>query len=187
MKSFTPLILIIVSIGLFFIHINPRYATVRELQDKEAEYQEALQSSETVATTRDALLDKYNSFSNENIDRLEKIIPDKVNTVKLVADLDSIGERNGLVLSGIKISEENLDDSSQVVDTAVARPYLITSISFTFSASYEELRAFIEDLEKSLQLVDVTSINFVGESVDSSQPTNRFKYTVTINTYWLKP
>jgi len=181
MRSLMPILLITVSLALFYVFIDPRLEVVRDLVEEENQYQEAILKAEELMVVRDQLLSQYNSIPDSDLNRLERIVPDSVNFVKLVADIDSIGGNHGIVPKGINIAEV-LDQSLGIGDPASLKPYLSSTISFSFISSYEDLVSFLTDLEKSLQMIDIKSITF------SAEGENRGLYTfnVSFDTYWLR-
>ncbi|MEK7148357.1 MAG: hypothetical protein AAB770_00385 [Patescibacteria group bacterium] len=81
-------------------------------------------------------------------------------------------------------TERNLDST-----TSSDKKYINTKASFSFTTSYETAQLFLNDLEKSLGLIDITSVSFIMLPSDSklkvvSSPI--YKYTVTVETYSLK-
>jgi len=180
-----PLLLIIISVGLFYLHIDPRYVSVQELMGQEEQYSNALDRARDLEVIRDEFLTTYNSFSQDNLQRLERIVPDKINTVKFVTDIDGIAGNHGIAIKKILVTGE-IVDSAQVVtlDPALVKPYQTTTISFSFSARYTDLVPFLKDLEKSLQMVDIKSVAF--QVSDEGGRNGIYEYEVSIQTYWLK-
>ncbi|MBI5077832.1 MAG: hypothetical protein HZB11_00480 [Candidatus Yonathbacteria bacterium] len=67
------------------------------------------------------------------------------------------------------------------------KKFVSTSANFTFVASYEASQLFLNDLEKSLGLINLTDISFVMLPPDSkSKAPPTYQYTVAIETYSLK-
>src|SRR3972149_11708206 len=90
MKYILPAILILASLGLFFLFINPTYPEVKDLKAKVDSYNEALNNSKKLQSVRDVLVSKYNGFSPDDIDRLGKLLPDNVDNIKLVLEIQRI-------------------------------------------------------------------------------------------------
>jgi len=181
MRSLTPIILILVSVAVFYLYINPKYEEVKVLSVKQERYQEAVDKSKQLQVLRDQLLTKYNSFSATDLARLEKFLPDNVDNVRLIMDIDGIASRYNIEIKNIKIIE-NLPDNSQTIDgTAESRPYNSIGLSFSFRANYDTFVVFIKDLERSLRLIDLSTIE-----LKTSTETSANDYTVTLKTYWLK-
>jgi hypothetical protein len=59
--------------------------------------------------------------------------------------------------------------------------YGTLTLSFSTTATYTTFLAFMRDLEKSLRLIDIVSVQFA-----SSDTNQLYDYTVSIKTYWLK-
>jgi len=182
MRSLIPIILIAVSLGLFYVHIDPRYQEVKALQAQQSQYKEALVKSIELKVVAQELLTKYNAIPQENIAKLERLVPDNLNTVKLVTDLDSIGGKHGITISSVNVTEEQVDEAQEVTEGA-PKPYRTTTISFTFSSNYKNLLLFLRDVEKSLQVVDVKDVAFNSEAGESGDV---YDYSMSIDAYWLK-
>lgn len=183
MRSLTPLLLIAVSLGLFYVHVDPRYGDVKALLERKAQYALALEKAESLKQKKEELVTKYNNLSKEDLLKLERVLPNQLNTVKLVADVDSIAGKYGIAIRGIKVTEEAVDRSQIVNQTESVKGYKTTIVSFKFAATYQNLVQYLRDLEKSLQLIDITSISFqTGEG----KPGAINDYEVSFQTYSLK-
>jgi len=187
MNILTPVILIIISIGTFFVYINPNYRgqnqgagaeSVMQLQKEYADYQNALNNAKEIATKRDSLQTKSNEFKLADTQKLEKLLPDNIDNIKLVIDMNNIANKHGLELKGAKLDTNvNIDPNKIGADTS---KYGTVGISFTVVASYENFQAFLADLEKSLRLVEVTDLSITGSN------TGLYNFSVSLKTYWLK-
>ncbi len=185
MKSIVPAFLIAVSIGLYYLYINPHYATVQNLKTESGQYQLALDKAHELENQRDVLLTKYNNFSQDDITRLNRILPDKVNTVKLVTDIDAIAKQYGIAIRSVSVSQTVTDNSQTIqVGAGPERAYNTTTIAFKFSSTYPNLVSYLKDLEKSLQMIDIQYVRF--EVLESDLNTGVHAYEVSFNTYWLK-
>ena len=52
--------------------------------------------------TRDTLNNKYNTFSKTDLDKLNKILPDNVDNIKLILDIQRIAQTYGMDIQNIK-------------------------------------------------------------------------------------
>jgi Tfp pilus assembly protein PilO len=183
MKSLTPILLIGVSVGLFYLYIDPQYTAVKELSAQKVEYVNALEKARDLQNVRDELLTRYNALPKENIAKLERLIPDNLNTVKLVADIDSVAGKYGIPIRAVKVTEEMVDESQRISTEFVEKPYKVTTISMKAAATFESLLPFLQDLEKSLQLIDVRSVTFTA---DDGLNNGINDYDISIVTYSLR-
>lgn len=181
MKSLLPVLFIAIAAGIFFGFIDPAYKNVQSLRTEEAQFDQALSRSKELQQVRDQLLSRYNVIPQSNIDRLQKLLPDNIDNVRLILDIDSIAARYGMRTRNVQL--QAVDDRSgrgQVGQDDKA--YQSVVLTFSVTGSYSVFRSFVEDLEQSLRLVDVVGIAF-----SSTSNGDVYDYTVSIKTYWLKP
>ena len=176
MANIASIILILASFGLFFGYIDPKYTDIKALQAQKADYDKAFESATKLAAERDKLLSKLNSFKTDDINRLAKLLPDNIDSVRLIIDIDGIASQFGMRIHGFTV--DTVKDQS-VVGTDGAT-YGTLSMSFTTTGTYETFLAFMKALESSLRIIDVQSINF------GSSDSQLNDYSLTIRTYWLK-
>jgi Tfp pilus assembly protein PilO len=184
MKPLTPIIFIIVSIAVFFAFTDPIYKEVKELQIKDAQFQDVLDKSTELLKQRKALQDKYDSFSKEDLDRLQKLLPDTVDNVRLIIDIDEIAKRYGLTIKGVrlddtKVGKNGTKDATATITAGEAK-FGSIPMGFSVNADYNTFLSFLEDLESSLRIVDVTNISLRPGA------NNIYSFDVSIKTYWLK-
>lgn len=182
MRFILPIILIVAAIGLFVAYIDPQYQVVKGLSAQAAEYDDALSKAKELRTTRDQLLSKSNTFTTEDKQRLARAVPDNVDNIRLIIDINNIASRHGLALKSISVSE--VSESSQARSAlAVGNsgdPLGSVTVAFTVAADYDTFNAFLRDLEHSLRIVDVESLEF-----DSPTQGTQADYSLSIRTYWL--
>jgi Tfp pilus assembly protein PilO len=175
MNNSQAFILILISVGLFYTFISPQYDKVKTLQAQANEYGNVIQSVNDLKDTRDALLTKYQALPKSELDKLARILPDHVDTVKLALDIDTIAAKYGISIKNINVDSEK---PNEIVTSGSA--YETIKVEFNFITSYTNFRRFLADLEASLRLVDITSVGF--ESTDNGL----YEYEISFNTYWLK-
>ncbi len=180
MRTLLPIIFILIAGAIFFGYIDPAYRLVQERRVEEVRFDLALTRSRELQQTRDQLLSRYNTFSNEDLDRLEKLLPNNIDNVRLILDFDALASQYGMRVRnvGIETAEAGAAGALTVADDL---GYGTLTLVFTVTTTYEKFRAFLEDLERSLRLVDVTAITF------SSTESGLYDYSLSIQTYWLKP
>jgi len=181
MNFFLPVIFVAIALGIFFGFTDPAYTRIKVLRGEEAQYTQALTRSRELQEVRDQLLSRYNVMAQSDIDRLEKLLPDNVDNVRLILDIDSVAAQYGMRTRNVQL--EGTD--SRVENGQVGKSdsdYQSVVLSFSATASYDVFRSFVEDLEQSLRLVDITKISF-----SSTGEQNVYDYSVSLKTYWLKP
>lgn len=181
MKGIIPIICIVIAGCLFYWYIDPTYAAIKELRAEEATLDQALDRALELQETRDQLLSRYNTFAPNDLARLEKLLPDHVDNVRLILDLDGIASRYGM-----RVRDVSVDDPKRTQSVADAvgpdeTTHESMILSFTVSGQYDTFRQFLINLEQSLRLVDVEGIAF------TSSDSGLYDFTVSLRTYWLKP
>ncbi len=177
MNNSSAFILILISVGLFYTFISPQYDKVTALQTEASEYSNVIESVNELKDTRDNLLAKFQTLPKSELDKLIRILPDHVDTVKLALDIDTIAAKYGISIKNIKVEEE---ERSEIVTGSFGGAYETINVNFNFTTSYPNFRRFLADLEESLRLIDVRSVAF--ESTDGGA----YDYKIAFDTYWLK-
>ncbi|MEK7613636.1 MAG: type 4a pilus biogenesis protein PilO [Patescibacteria group bacterium] len=180
MRGLIPVLFVVIAGGIFFGFIDPAYDRIRELRAEESQFDQALTRSKELQQVRDELLSRYNTFSQGELDRLQKLLPDNVDNVRLILDFDSLASRYGMRVRNVAL-ETNESRAARGQVGAEESRFDSLILSFSVTGNYDTFRAFLADLEQSLRLVDVNSISF------SATPSGIYDYAVSIKTYWLKP
>ena len=189
-KNITPLILIVLAIGIYFTFTRLKIDELGTVREVNAKYQQALDNSEALIKVRDNVLSTYNKINPDDQDRLEKILPNNVDNVRLIIDLNGIGSRHGLVIKNIKTSTPK-DMSSSNTNTnvnanlgfdAVKAPssYNTVTLNFDVSANYTTFTDFLKDLESSLRILEISRIGLKVNDLGT------YDYSLEVKTYWLK-
>src|SRR3989338_10618623 len=87
----------------FILFTQPNYDTAKALEAQIAEYNQALDKAAELQQLKQSLLSRYNAFNPADLDRLHKLLPDHVDNVRLVLDLDNLAARNGMALQNVLI------------------------------------------------------------------------------------
>ncbi len=191
-KNLTPIILIILAIGIYFTFTRVRLDEIKSIRAVNQVYVQALENSEKLIKVRDAVIANYNKLDIADRENLEKLIPDNIDNVRLIIDTNSVAARHGIILKNIKTetTDDKASASSNVPPppvnqnssavTPVIGSYNTMTLKFTVASTYNDFKAFMTDLESSLRIMDISKITLkVGES-------NAYNHEVEIKTYWLK-
>ena len=151
---------------------------IQSLLAEDAEYQKALTNTTALKAKRQVLVDKMNQMNSESLTKLESMLPDNIDNIKLIIDMDNIANQHNLVLKGAKLDTSAKTDPSKLGSDD--SKYGTIGISFSVTASYENFQNFLTDLEKSLRLVEITDLSVSGNN------TGLYDFSVGLKTYWLK-
>jgi hypothetical protein len=185
-------ILIILAIGLYFTVTQGIFTAAGIVKDSNNQYVSAIESAKKLISVRDKVLADYNSLSSEDRDRLNKIMPNGVDNIRLIIDMNNIASQHGFSLKGIKASASGPSKNSSGGGAApavsvtnsranIGSPILEkVTVGFSVSAPYQQFISFLQDLESSLRIMDVTHL-----SVSSSE-SGVYDWNVELQTYWLR-
>lgn len=175
------------SIAIFVMYTKPAYDGVHSVQTQISEYDSALSKADELQRLKQQLLSRYNAFNPIDIDRLKKLLPDHVDNVRLVLDLDTLASKHGFALQNVVIDAQGLTKSTGDVAVIGADYSAIDSLTLKFgtSGSYPKFVEFMSALEESLRIVDLVELTMDPDlSAQGVEPSYRF--SVTLRTYWLK-
>jgi len=193
-KSILSIIFIGASIMLFVLYVRPTYDLVQNNKAQVARFDEALAKTREIQELKSNLLSRYNLFAGQNLDRLQKMLPDHVDNVRLVLDMDGIASRYGIRIQNVAVQESSRDrdDASSTILNGGAiqdQPYQSLTLEFEVVSTYDEFVLLIRDLESSLRIVDLVTLSVrprTNERVSttlSNEPI--YTFGVSLRTYWL--
>jgi Tfp pilus assembly protein PilO len=188
-KNAIPIILIIVAIGIFYTFTDSRIGEIQATAAANQGYLSAINNSVELITERDAVLKQYNTISSSDQERLNTMLPDNVDNVRLIIDVNGIASRHGFPIQNITTSADSsgssasgsggLSESSGGSNSD--NPYGIVTISFDFTSSYANFMAFMQDIQASLRILDISNL-----TVTTGSTPGTFTYSMQLQTYWLK-
>lgn len=186
-RTILPLVLIAAAIGLFVMFTNPTYSADQALSQEHGAYQQALGTAKELRSQRDQLLAKRNTFSTDDMQKLQEMLPDTVDNIRLIIDINNIAARHGLSLKNVQLGDVSSGSSAQSATAVGASgdPVGSVELGFTLTAGYANFRAFLADLEHSLRLINVEKITFKEAPNDKGVTSDLNDYQLTIRTYWL--
>src|SRR3989344_4284418 len=191
-----PIILITVSIIGFLKVLNPMYADVKLLKAQTASYNEALDNSKALEAERVKLTKQYNSFAPEDLSKIEKLLPNSVDNIRLILEIEKLASPYGMVLRDVRYDTFKEEDAETPVRQAgggvesLPTEYGAWDLEFSTEGAYSNFLNFIRDLESNLRLVDISSIQFASDTTTGkgggASTSEVYKYSFKIKTYWLR-
>ena len=198
MKSLFPIIFILIAGTLFFVLVRPLYSDTSKLRTDINVYNTALDNSKDLQTTRDALLTNYQNITTEDKNRLLEFLPNSVNNIGLILQIERIAKIHNMTISDITFNVEKpgattkgSSVSIKTNDPNANKPFGIFPFEFSTDGTYEDFVGFLTDIERNLRLVDVKSVTFAVPTQVASKNNpdfnaNIYSYSLKVETYWLK-
>lgn len=187
-RNITAIILIALGIGIYFTFTKGQLGVAKEISDKNSQYISAINNAKQLVSVRDQVNSDYGKLSDEDKERLNKMLPSSADNIHLIVDLNSIAEQNGVVLRNIKA--EALTDNQPINTTfvqgteqvnSISSPTLsIVKVTFEVSASYLQFINLLNNLESSLRIMDLSRLSV------RANDNGVYEYSVELKTYWLR-
>ncbi len=166
--------------------------SIAELREEKVKYEEALEKTREIERVRDGLQSKYNALRAEDHDRLNKFLPDGIDSVRMIVDLDNAARTHGLVAHDIVVIDPR--DSRSGTPAAQSESvndrdfFSYVNLNFNVTGTYDNLAGFLGDMEKSLRTFDVSKLN-----IDPAPPKDElsksnfpeYKLTISLKVYYL--
>lgn len=184
-KNLIALILIVLSVGIFFTVTDSQYTNLKNTQAKNDQYIKAVEDSKQLLKQRERVISARNSISKEDQEKLDKMLPDHVDNVRLIIDITNVAKKRNIALKNIKMGTPSVVVGSKNGTKIVDRPagqekYESVSLSFSLNTSYFNFISFLQDLERSLRIIDISKISF------NATENGYYDFNVDIKTYWLR-
>ncbi len=194
----TPIIFIGLAIAGFFMFTSPLYNGVdgiTDLKTQVATRNEALNNSKELENKKQELTTKESSITPDNLDKLQKLLPDNVDNIRLILEIEKIAKPYGMLLKDVKYEATNQNNTSTAPAGSIQggapavsnKDYGTWDLEFSTVSNYANFLNFIKDLENNLRIVDISSIQFSSDTGSGQNASSdSYKYDFKIKTYWLK-
>ncbi len=199
MNLFIPIFLILISIVIFIMYIDPVYKGtadkegIKQLLVLQNNFEKKKANIDNINKMKMDLRAQYNLIAVNDLKRIKKLLPNHMDNIKLIVDIQRIGYsyRNNIRIGNISLSKNddtqgNNQGSIKIIEQ---KGYDSVVLNFSFISNYRSLKNFLEDLHKSLRLVDIVHLDIKQniDSVSSAKPSriDSYKVTISIRTYWM--
>lgn len=195
-RNVTATILIVLAVGIYVTFTRAKLAEVKAVRQVNDQYLAAIDNADKLVEVRKKVLDSYNAISEEDRDRLDKMIPNTVDNIRLIIDLNGIADERGLSLRNVKAvagaAKQTSSPSAPQQPSAgggaassrsvnIPTPTLDTvTVSFSVSAPYQQFIDLLRDLEANLRIMDVSRLTV------SAGQNGMYDFGVELKTYWLR-
>lgn len=173
--------------GVFLSYTKPTYDASGTARTQIAQYDAALTKAAELQQLKQTLLTRYNTFDPAEIERLKKMLPDHIDNVRLILDLDNLAGANGLALQNVVVSTPSGEGQAQTAASAISsskQGYDSVTLAFTTVATYETFLQFLSQLQTSLRIVDLVALRLAPSGAGASNQS--YTFDITLRTYWLK-
>jgi len=182
-------ILILVAIGTYFTVTKGIIDNANIVSDSNKQYVAAIDSAKQLKTNIDKLVHDYSQIDPNDITKLNSMIPENADNIRLILYMNNFAQKHGLVLNSLNVSggytpdskkKQSASNSSALSNAVSPNPQLQKAlISFSVSASYQQFINFLQDMEASLRVLDITHLSM------SINENGVYSWSIELQTYWL--
>jgi Tfp pilus assembly protein PilO len=184
-----PALALLIAIGIVFAYVSPAWnGSINDTKAAIAADDQALKAASTYASQQADLTTKENAIDPASLARLTTFLPDSVDNVGLILDLNTLASRSGISLSNIDVTTNTSGGASGAANTGAASAIPVSgaspvnSVDLSLSAvgTYAAFQTFLGGIEKSARLLDVRDLIVKGSD------TGVYTYQMAIRLYWLR-
>lgn len=212
-KPILSLLVIIFSLGFSLVYTVPAYRAFSDEQADFATLRDTIQQAGVVKGIIDQTKASMEEVTVEEKARFETFLPQQVDEIRLVNNLTRAAVRRGIALEGITVDSASAKKTSVSTSTSalsgVQKVFSLDAESFatraaagndavkasavkvhvSFIASYPTVLLFVRDLEKSLHLMNITSLSLrehVSSDTKDASATALYQITLEIEALLLQ-
>lgn len=181
-----PLFALMVAAAIFFIYVRPTWSvSIAATKAAIASNDQALVAASTYTARQNTLASARNAIDPADLERLAIFLPDSVDNVGLILNLNALAARSGLSISNIDVTKNAVTSfagspTQGALPTAGANPTGSIDLSLSAVGTYAALQAFLIGVEKSARLLDIQEITVKGSD------TGVYNYQMKLRIFWLR-
>ena len=175
-KFILPITFIFFAASLYFSYIGPGFNKIDVINKDIDALKDTLSiQKEEVKEKLADLKEQMDSITLEDEEKLDRLVPEKndFDEARFVYDMNTIAFMHNMRIDKVQFSSQpsTIDSDS--------RDYGTFQMRFNVEGAYDKFIAFMEDIERNEQLIDVNITSF------QSKETGIYNYGVSLVTYWL--
>jgi len=167
-------------VNLFLLTSNAQSITT--LWKEQTALKQALVDANRLEDRATELANKVDNLNQVEVDKLDDFLPDSVDNLQLIVDINNIANESNMTLGEVAIEEADPKAVASSANIGGVPTVETTQIIFTTTGSYADLKTFLRNLALSLRLIDVVNLKFDAVTTDTGDN----NYQITAQTYWLK-
>lgn len=176
---------LILSLGIFFAYVNPTWSgSIARAKLAIAANNEALDAAKQYSTQQNELAQERDAIDPASLTALTTLLPDSVDNVGLILDLNALSARSGLSVANIDVIMSSpgsaASASTGALPAAALNPVGSVDLAFSAVGTFPALQTFLTGVERSARILDVRDLVVKGSD------TGVYQYQMIIRLYWLR-
>ena len=173
------LLILIASIFVYSTLIRPAYSEIEKLRAQAGGKTQLLEQQQSSTKQIQSLLSQYQDVLKVE-DTISSILPLSPSVASGINQITGLSKINNLAIDLLSIEETAIKPSEQ---SSLVRGVGALKFNFHLIGSYENFKAFLQNLETNITLMDLTNLK-MEPAVRTKTGENRFSYTLNVNTYY---
>lgn len=166
-------ITIVVAVAGFYFG-NMQYQSAMEAKKDLNNAQADLENKQSELSDLKTLNEKLTNMRVE-IDDVKKVVPQGPDIPELLVNLEAIASRSLMTFNSVTVSEAGRSTSAAEGTAVSPTGVQNLSISVSVTGEYNNLKVYLDSLEKNIRLLDVQSVSMGSEG----------SYNLTMNAYYV--
>jgi hypothetical protein len=203
-SMFLALFFLVAAFVVFFDLVQPAYVAVQSLRGQLAGETQLLNSEKTLVAQAQNLINSYKSGSSGQ-QNVSLAIPQGQDVAGALAQVEGIAQNDNVSLTSLGIGAPTLGGAPSPATAGGAgsasqavKPLGSFTLNLSGSASYENLKNFLDQIETNIRIFDLQSLSLGPASVIAPAATAKnapaapvshdlFNYNLSIRTYYQLP
>jgi len=171
-------LILTLSVGYAFVY--PKIEEISLLKEEQSKYEKSLEMTASIENKKNELLAEFNKISASDRKSIETFLPDSLNFVRLAYEVDAVASKYAISIDRVSSKDMGSSAGSSIAEAEPPKPYKTSTLGFSFVAPYPKFQSFIDDLEKSLRILDIKSLSI------TVQENGLYLYNIEFETYSFK-
>lgn len=163
---------------IFFTQTKSYFPAIKEIRGQISIYNKTIDTIRSVKSSVDKLLGEYNSISQENINKVNKMIPSGSESMNLIVQIENMMKGSGLSLKSID-AKESAKEYSVKTEEDGEKTVSQLSLSIKAQGSYGAFYSFLGEAERSLRLLDIGSVK-----INAVADKEIYDFSIEAISYW---
>ncbi len=172
--------MVLLAVAILLLYIRPTIAEVRAVQDQIAIYENELTRVTDVNTRLSEHSSAINKIPLSDVQALERYLPNSLDEINIMRDLQAIAAETGVTVSSIDFSGDQSVAPPESEDSINQTLTGVESFSFSISgvSDYETLKNFLRALEVNNYQFSVNSLEVTPSQGSLSFELNMLVYVL---------
>lgn len=167
--------MLVLAAGGVYVVAMPMWDDVKAATIEVQTLDALIERRETLNAIGADVIKRYQAVSQADLRRIDMLVPDSIDNVKLILELQRMAEQFNLNVERIDVAGEGSRDLA-------GRRLNTVSFQANLSGSYSDFIIFLEQLEKNQRIIDLRSLSFQSNNTEDAE----YIYNLTLDTYWME-